>query len=299
MIYRVVHVTEYQYAEPVSTSHHQLFLSPRPALNQTTDAETITITPQPVARRERVDSFGNRCTHIEMQAPHRQLHVESRFNVDVRAPAAPPMSSPPWEEVRDCLRRPRTPALLDACGFSFESPQVQLLPQARVYAQESFTPGRPLIEALLDLTQRIHGEFTYDSRATTVSTPVAQVMSHRRGVCQDFAHLQIACLRTLGLAARYVSGYLMTTPPPGRPRLVGADASHAWLSVYNSHSGWIDVDPTNNVIPSDHHITVAWGRDFSDVTPMRGVILGGGAHDVRVAVDVVPTTTAETATALS
>jgi transglutaminase-like putative cysteine protease len=296
VIYRVVHVTEYQYAEPVSTSHHQLFLAPRPALNQTTDAGSITITPQPVAWRERVDYFGNRCTHIEMQAPHRQLHVESRFNVDVRAPAAPPSSSPSWEEVRESLKRPRTPALLDACGFSFESPQVQLLPQARAYAQESFTPGRPLIEALLELTGRIHGEFKYDSHATTVSTPVAQVMSHRRGVCQDFAHLQIACLRALGLAARYVSGYLMTTPPPGRPRLVGADASHAWLSVYNSHSGWIDVDPTNNVIPSDHHITVAWGRDFSDVTPMRGVILGGGAHDVRVAVDVVPATTGETAT---
>jgi transglutaminase-like putative cysteine protease len=144
------------------------------------------------------------------------------------------------------------------------------------------------LQALLELTARIHADFKYDSRATTVATPVAEVFSHRRGVCQDFAHLQIACLRALGLAARYVSGYLLTRPPPGRSRLVGADASHAWLSVYCPGLGWIDVDPTNNVMPDDHHITVAWGRDFADVTPMRGVILGGGAHTVLVSVDVSP-----------
>lgn len=303
MILHVVHVTEYRYDESVSTSHHQLCLSPRPARHQTIEAESITITPPPVVRRERTDYFGNRCTHVEMQAPHRQLQVVSQFDVDVRPSDPPPVHSPPWEMVRDALKRPHTPALLDACGFTFESPHVQLLPQARDYALESFLPGRPLVEALLDLTKRIHAEFTYDSRATTVSTPVAQVMSHRRGVCQDFAHLQLSCLRALGLGARYVSGYLVTTPPPGRPRMVGADASHAWLSVYCGDQGagrdWLDVDPTNNVIPSEHHITVAWGRDFSDVTPMRGVILGGGSHDMRVSVDVSPAISGEDATSLS
>ncbi|HXI59128.1 MAG TPA: transglutaminase family protein [Polyangia bacterium] len=294
MIYHVVHVTEYRYDEPVSTSHHQLCLSPRAADHQICGAQEITISPAPVVRRERIDYFGNRCTHVEMQEPHRQLQVVSRFDVDVRAAARPPSGSPSlspsprWESVRDALARPGTPELLDACGFTFESPHVQIPSRAREYALQSFSPGRPLLEALLDLTARIHGEFTYDSRATTVSTPVAQVLSHRRGVCQDFAHLQIACLRSLGLAARYVSGYLVTTPPPGKPKLVGADASHAWLSVYCPGVDWIDVDPTNNLIPDDRHITVAWGRDFGDVTPMRGVILGGGTHDVRVAVDVTP-----------
>jgi transglutaminase-like putative cysteine protease len=298
VIYRVVHVTEYRYDEPVSTSHHQLCLSPRAAAHQSCGAQEITISPAPVVRRERIDFFGNRCTHVEMQEPHRQLQVVSRFDVDVRpvarsltgalSPSLAPSPSASWESVREALARPTTPELLDACGFTFESPHVQIPARAKEYAQQSFSPGRPLLEALLELTERIHGEFTYDSRATTVSTPVAQVLSHRRGVCQDFAHLQIACLRSLGLAARYVSGYLVTVPPPGKPKLVGADASHAWLSVYCPGFDWIDVDPTNNLIPDDRHITVAWGRDFGDVTPMRGVILGGGTHDVRVAVDVTP-----------
>ena len=290
MIYRVVHATDYHYAEPVSTSHHQLCLSPRPNDRQTTSNEDISITPAPVGRRQRPDYFGNRCANIELQEPHGALSVVSRFHVDVHGGARVPewSASPPWEQVRDAIKQPRTPELLGACGFSFESPHVQIPKVAEAYVSQSFTPGRPLLPALLELTARIHGEFKYDSRATTVSTPVAEVFAHRRGVCQDFAHLQIACLRALGLGARYVSGYLVTTPPPGRPRLVGADASPAWLSVYCPGLGWIDVDPTNNVMPDDHHITVAWGRDFGDVTPMRGVILGGGAHTVTVSVDVSP-----------
>jgi len=290
VIYRVVHATEYQYAEPVSTSHHQLCLSPRPSERQTTSAEEIAIVPAPVVRRQRTDYFGNRCTNIEMQEPHRALSVVSRFEVDVHAGGRVPewSPSPAWEEAREAVKRPRTPELLAACSFSFESPHVQIPRQAEAYARRSFGDGRPLLQALLDLTGRINAEFKYDNRATTVSTPVAQVFQHQRGVCQDFAHLAIACLRALGLAARYVSGYLVTTPPPGRPRLVGADASHAWLSVFCPGLGWIDVDPTNNVMPDEHHITVAWGRDFGDVTPMRGVILGGGAHSVRVSVDVSP-----------
>ncbi|MEA2700182.1 MAG: hypothetical protein QOI66_4453, partial [Myxococcales bacterium] len=195
MIYRVVHVTEYRYDEPVSTSHHQLCLSPRPAAHQSCGAQEITISPAPVVRRERIDFFGNRCTHVEMQEPHRQLQVVSRFDVDVRPPARAasgslssslspslsPSPSPSWESVRDALARPGTPELLDACGFTFESPHVQIPARAKEYALQSFSPGRPLLEALLELAARIHGEFTYDSRATTVSTPVAQVLSHRRG----------------------------------------------------------------------------------------------------------------------
>lgn len=288
MIYRVVHVTEYKYTDPVSTSHHLLCLSPRPAGHQVCGAQEILISPTPVVRRERTDYFGNRCTHVELQEPHRRLRVESRFDVDVRPGNRIPADSPPWEWVRNDLRQPHTRPLLDACGFTFESPHVQLSHHVTDYALVSFRPGRPILEATLDLTARIHSDFIYDSRATTIATPVAQVMSHKRGVCQDFAHLQLACLRGLGLAARYVSGYLVTTPPPGRPRLVGADASHAWLSVYCPGVDWLDVDPTNNVVPDDRHVTVAWGRDFSDVTPMRGVILGGGAHDVHVSVDVAP-----------
>jgi transglutaminase-like putative cysteine protease len=158
----------------------------------------------------------------------------------------------------------------------------------RRYAAASFPAGRPTLEALLDLTQRIYRDFTYDPRATTVSTPLNQVWRTRRGVCQDFAHFQIGCLRALGLPARYVSGYLVTKPPPGKPRLVGADASHAWVALYCPGVGWIDADPTNNVLPAEHHITVAYGRDFSDVSPVKGVILGGGHHTLSVAVDVTP-----------
>jgi transglutaminase-like putative cysteine protease len=190
--------------------------------------------------------------------------------------------------VRDSVRRPRTRELLEAAGYAFESPYVTIVAEAAALAAPSFPAGRPLLEAVADLTRRIHADFTYDQRATTVSTPVSEVLANRRGVCQDFAHLQIACLRALGLPARYVSGYLSTTPPPGKPRLVGADASHAWLAVYVPGAGWVEFDPTNDVIPDDKHIVVAWGRDFGDVTPLRGVVMGGGSHSLRVSVDVSP-----------
>jgi transglutaminase-like putative cysteine protease len=165
---------------------------------------------------------------------------------------------------------------------------VRIPTAAAEYAERSFAPGRPIVDAALDLTRRIYTDFSYDRRATNVSTPVDEVLALRRGVCQDFAHLQIACLRALGLPARYVSGYLVTRPPPGRPRLVGADASHAWVGVYCGDAGWLPLDPTNNAIPNEQHITLAWGRDFGDVTPMRGVITGGGRHQVKVSVDVTP-----------
>jgi transglutaminase-like putative cysteine protease len=189
VIYRVIHLTEYRYADPVSTSHHQLCLSPRPAGHQVCGAQEIIISPTPVVRRERIDYFGNRCTHVEMQEPHRSLRVESRFEVDVRPRTPVPADSPPWEVVRDQLRQPNSRPLLDACGFTFESPHVQLSHHITDYARVSFQAGRPILQATLDLTARIHAEFKYDGDATTIATPVAQVMSHRRGVCQDFAHL--------------------------------------------------------------------------------------------------------------
>ena len=200
---------------------------------------------------------------------------------------------PDWESVRDQLPKPNTPEMLDATQFMFDSPYIQRCEAARAYASSSFPPGRSLFDAVLDLTSRIHAEFSYDPQATNVSTTTKELLQLKRGVCQDFAHLQITCLRSLGLAARYVSGYLVTHPPEGKPRLVGADASHAWVSVYcgtvaREAGPWIDLDPTNNVVVGDGHVTLAWGRDFSDVTPMRGVILGGGEQDLAVRVTVTP-----------
>ncbi|MGA9565233.1 MAG: transglutaminase family protein [Candidatus Korobacteraceae bacterium] len=199
-----------------------------------------------------------------------------------------PQQSLSWEEAARSIPNDHSPAGLEAYQFGFESPRIRLRPEFASYARQSFTPGRPMAEALLDLTARIHKDFQFDSRVTTVRTTTEEVFRKRRGVCQDFAHLQIACLRSLNLAARYVSGYLRTYPPPGQPRLVGADASHAWVSAYSPEVGWIDIDPTNNLVPSDGHVTLAWGRDYSDVSPLRGLILGGGAHVLRVAVDMEP-----------
>jgi transglutaminase-like putative cysteine protease len=290
LIYEIVHLTEYLYADPVSTSHHQLHLSPRVSEQQTCRREQLSVTPTPAVMSERVDYFGNRCTYFELQEPHRRLAVTSRREVEVRSVAAqlPADGGPPWESVRDAARAPSTPQLLAACEMTFPSPFVRTPAEAADYAAPSFPAGRPLLEAVADLTRRIHEELVYDPAATVVSTPVDEVLRLRRGVCQDFAHLQIACLRALGLPARYVSGYLVTTPPPGQPRLVGADASHAWVSVYCPGGGWIPFDPTNDVIPDDKHITIAWGRDFGDVTPMRGVIVGGSRHELHVSVDVSP-----------
>jgi transglutaminase-like putative cysteine protease len=191
-----------------------------------------------------------------------------------------------WEEVRDGLRRPGAP--LDPVQYLFESPHVELSRELAAYAEPSFPRGRRMLAAALDLTRRIHADFKFDPKATSVSTPIREVLAKRRGVCQDFAHFMTGCLRALGLPARYMSGYIRTTPPPGQPRLVGADASHAWVSVYCGGTKWVDLDPTNNVVVGDGHVTLAWGRDFSDVTPMRGVILGGGEQDLEVRVTVTP-----------
>jgi transglutaminase-like putative cysteine protease len=286
---RVVHRTAYSYSEAVTTSHHEARLSPREHEHQHTVSHAIEIAPSPALRRRRFDYFGNRALHFCLSEPHRALEVIATSVVDVRG--LPPLDlarTPPWEAVRDRLRADRKRDVLDACQMTFESPHVKLSPKLAEYAAPSFVASRPLLEAVRDLGARIHADFTYDQKATDLATPLSQVLATRRGVCQDFAHLMLGGLRALGLAGRYISGYLLTRPPPGKPRLVGADASHAWIAVWVPELGWVDFDPTNDVFPSEEHVTIAHGRDFSDVTPIRGVILGGGAHTLTVSVDVTP-----------
>lgn len=287
--YRIQHTTTYDYTEPVSLCQNVAHLLPRPCPRQRGGRSTLRVRPAPAVVEDRIDYFGNPVSYFTIQEQHRQLVVLAAHTVEV-LPAVPPRpeTTVPWEEVRDRLPQDRTPGWLDAYQYTFESRYVWVESSYLRYAAAAFTPGRPVLEAALDLTRRIHADFAYDPRATTLATPVAEVFANRRGVCQDFAHLQLACLRSLGLAARYVSGYLSTAPAPGQPRLVGADATHAWVSLFCGGSGWVDLDPTNNQIPSDKHVLLAWGRDYDDVSPLKGVILGGGQHTVRVGVDVVP-----------
>lgn len=295
--YHVLHETRYTYASPVSRSQQLLHLTPRQCPWQRCLTHRIELEPAASSSRERDDCFGNPVTELALEFPHSSLSVRAESTVEVvpHLPAAAAADglcpSPPWEEVRNRLTYAARPVLLEANRFQFESPFVRVKHEFATYAQASFSTRRPLLEAVRELTHRIYGEFEFDSEATTVATPVLKVLAEKRGVCQDFAHLMLSCLRSLGLSARYVSGYLLTTPPPGQPRMVGADASHAWVSLYCPEvegGRWVDFDPTNNLLPDTQHITLAWGRDFSDVSPLRGVILGGDAHELDVAVTVTP-----------
>lgn len=285
--YRVDHTTSFSYAEPVPLCHNQVHLKPRECVRQRCLRHELTIRPGPCEVDQCLDYFGNHVQYFTIQAPHQELTVTAQSDVRILgAPYIPPDETPPWEDVRDRTRCAKEPALLDAQQFVLDSPSVKTSRKLADYAHRSFTPGRPWMAATLDLMARIHCEFIYDPTATVVSTPLESVFSNKRGVCQDFAHLQIGCLRAVGLPARYMSGYLLTTPTDGRPRLVGADASHAWLAAYCPDLGWVEFDPTNNQVPSLEHITVAWGRDYSDVCPIKGVFIGGGQHSMRVSVDV-------------
>ncbi|MBK1702250.1 transglutaminase family protein [Thiococcus pfennigii] len=284
---RVRHVTRYQYAEPVSLCHSLARLKPRETANQRCLATQMRVDPWPAVSREYTDFFGNRVNYFSIQQSHASLEVRAQSEVEVTAPSLPdPATTPPWEEVVATLRTARDADLGGARLFTLASDQVPPSPEATAYAAPSFTPGRPLLAAALDLMGRIHRDFEYDPNFTTIATPIDEVLAHRRGVCQDFAHLAIAGLRGLGLAGRYVSGYLETLPPPGRPKLVGADASHAWFAVLIPGLGWVDLDPTNDQIPQEQYITTAVGRDYRDVAPLRGVFYGGGEHELTVAVDV-------------
>jgi transglutaminase-like putative cysteine protease len=287
MIYKIVHRTTYKYKYPVSVGNHVACLKPRSLLQHRLANCELHIQPTPVAITERVDYFGNILYFFTVREPHTELVVEARSEVAMQGIEAPtPRSDLPWEEAARSLPEDRSPEGLAAYQFRFESPRIPLRAEFAEYALKSFTRRRPLCEGLLDLTDRIHRDFRFDSGVTTVRTTTEEVFRKRRGVCQDFAHLQIACLRSLNLAARYVSGYLRTYPPPGQARLVGADASHAWVSAYCPGTGWLDLDPTNNLVPSNGHVTLAWGRDYGDVSPLRGLILGGGVHALTVAVDM-------------
>lgn len=289
MRYKITHLTTYHYTDTVPICHNEIRLTPRDGRGQNCLSHRLQIKPRPNALLRRTDYFANPSHHFSIMEGHKRLLVRAVSRVDVRPPAWPaPESTAPWERIRDDVAAAVTPQSLEALQFTFDSPAVTIPAAARPYAETSFPAGRPILAGLLDLTERIHRDFRYDPRATTVSTPVEEVFELKRGVCQDFAHLEIAALRSLGLPARYVSGYLRTIPPPGRPRLVGADASHAWLSVYCGDAGWIDVDPTNNCLVGIDHITVAWGRDYGDVCPIKGVFVGGGTHRMTVSVDVQP-----------
>jgi transglutaminase-like putative cysteine protease len=280
--YDVVHVTRYSYTESVSVSHHLARLSPRTLAHQARLQYSLDVEPAAAVSSTHSDYFGNEATFFAMQGAHRGLTVTSRSRVRVM-PRVPPDASatPPWERAGD-----RSALPLDAIEAMFDVTSLRAAPEFVAYARPSFPADRPLLEAITDLTARIHADFTFDTKATTVATSLTEVFRLRRGVCQDFTRFEIACLRALGIPTLYVSGYLETAPPPGMPRRVGADASHAWLSFHCPGAGWIDVDPTNNLFPSTGHVTLARGLDYGDVSPIRGVILGGGQHMLQVSVDV-------------
>jgi transglutaminase-like putative cysteine protease len=288
--YRLIHRTKYTYQGAVTVSHHLARLAPRTLPGQRCPWHALEILPVPVVRSVHLDSFGNVNSYFEIEGKHGELEVISRSMVEVLPTQHPePSSTPAWEQIRDACQADRLTPASEAGMFCFSSPRVPCGKEYSDFAAGEFSPGRPILEALIGLTTKIFQQFKFDPRATDVTTPVSEVMKKRAGVCQDFAHLMLACLRSLGLPARYVSGYLETLPPPGKARLTGADASHAWVSVYcGETAGWIDSDPTNNQLPGERHITLAWGRDFSDVSPLRGVTLGAGSQRMEVAVDVIP-----------
>ena len=289
MKYNISHRTTYKYVHPVSFGNHVACLKPRSSTHNQLVRSALSIRPAPITLTERRDYFGNCLCYFSVQEPHHELVVEATSEVVRTSDAAlNSRPSPPWEASTAALAEDHTLEGLEAHQFQFESSRIRIRPEFAAYALQSFTPRRPMREALRELTTRIYTDFRFDSKVTTVRTTVEEVFKKRRGVCQDFAHVQIACLRSIHIAARYVSGYLRTYPPPGRPRLIGADASHAWVSAYCRGLGWLDMDPTNDVAPTDGHVTLAWGRDYGDVSPLRGLILGGGSHTLNVEVDMEP-----------
>lgn len=291
--YQITHRTEYLYSSNVSLSRQLLHTHPRQVDWQSIESANLSIEPRPAQRTDRSDIFGNPCTWLEFSQPHQTLVICAEMTVTVNARALPDLdSSPPWQDIVSLCRYRGVPLQqkdqLEALMFRQQSPHVRIKHDFAEYAGNCFPVGRPHLAGANALMQKIHEEFIFDAEATTIGTPLTEVLLNKRGVCQDFAHLMIACLRSLGLPARYISGYLLTQPPPGQPRLIGADASHAWVSVWCPVNGWIDFDPTNCLLPGDQHITLAWGRDFSDISPLRGVIVGGGEHELNVAVTVMP-----------
>lgn len=289
MKFRVTHQTTYTYEQAVTACQNVGHLIPRNSTKQRRISHHLEIDPVPRTRSEHDDFFGNNVVYYAIDIPHDRLVVTaiSEVSLDDLDEQLPLRSVTPWQESVRRLHGELTADNLDACQFLLDSPMISATAEIKRYAAPVFDGRRPVADVVHDLMARIHRDFTYDPDFTTVATPLSEVLKHRRGVCQDFAHLAIACLRSHGLPARYVSGYIETQAPPGQEKLRGADASHAWFAVYDPGAGWLDYDPTNNQIPLNRHITTAWGRDYSDVTPLKGVIYGGGKHHrAEVAVDV-------------
>ncbi len=287
---RVVHETTYRYSPRVDVAYHLACLMPQSGhLQQVADAE-LTIEPKPAQQHTSTDAFGNLRTYFALFTPHDVLRVRADSHVVVtpRFDDLDPGASARWDAVARALRYRVKAPFWPATDFLYASPFVPILDELRAYAEPSFPAGQRLVAGAIDLMHRIHTDFTYQPASTSISTPLAEVFAQRKGVCQDYAHVMLGCLRALGLPAAYVSGYLLTQPPPGQPRLLGADASHAWVSVWCPQVGWVDLDPTNDTIVGASHVTLAVGRDFGDVTPLRGVIRGGSEHTLKVAVSVVP-----------
>ena len=284
--YRVQHRTTYSYQGPVEQAYNEAHLRPRPTDHQQCLSHVLEIEPEATSRSQYVDAFGNSVSIFIVKGNFDRLSVTATSEVKV-APSPPPPPSPPWESARWLLDIDRQAPARAACRFRAPSRLIPACPELTEYALPSFAPGRPIVEAVMDLSRRIHREFRYEPGFTSVTTPVLEILQCQRGVCQDFAHLAIGCVRSMGLAVRYVSGYLETVPPGGERRLVGADASHAWFSVFVPGWGWVGLDPTNDQLVSSSHITTAWGRDYWDVSPLRGSLEGGGSsHSLEVAVEV-------------
>ena len=288
MIYRLCHCTTFEYSQPVTFVYNLLHLKPRSLPWQTGHTSRLTVLPEPTVLTERIDYFGNIVTYCGVQHKHEAMRILIESEIEVATRPAQASGGIPWNKSMDGLRRMQCPQTYDAIQYCFVSPLLNQLDEVRDYAMTSCVPGRTIHEVDIDLMHRIHREFKFDPAATTVSTPVVQVLKQRRGVCQDFAHLMISCLRSVGIAARYNSGYIQTTPPPGKERLKGADASHAWVGAYCPRNGWLDLDPTNDKVANEEFITIGWGRDYSDIAPVKGVLIGGGKHKVKAEVDMIP-----------
>ena len=289
MKFEVSHRTTYSYLTPVVQSQHLVHLRPRQLPQQSVVHHSLLIEPAPVSSTEITDFFGNATALLRIEDEHTELVVHARSTVELRAAPQPDLSGgAPWEGLAVPAAPTSGPTDIFIRQFVCRSRHVPISQEIRDFALLSFPPRRPVLAGAMDLTRRIFSEFVFDPKATDVSTPVDRVLETRRGVCQDFAHLAIAALRAIGLPARYVSGYLMTRPPPGQVKLKGADASHAWLSVWTPEMGWVDFDPTNGIVPAGEHITLAYGRDYEDISPISGVLLGGGDQTMSVAVDVEP-----------
>ncbi|CAA0106440.1 transglutaminase family protein [Zhongshania aliphaticivorans] len=288
MKYRVRHSTRYEYADQVNQGYNVAYLIPRECNGQRVNYSDIRIIPAPTSRIKRVDYFGNVVCHFTVERPHQSLEVIVDSEVEI-APSEPRLlgGGTTCAEVLAALKSGNELEDMSATEFSFNSPMIATSPQLADFGRDLFSPERSFLEAVGELNSRIFKDFKYDPGFSTVATPLVDVLKNRRGVCQDFAHLAIGVMRSLGFAARYVSGYLETLPPPGQVKMQGADASHAWFAVYIPGDDWQDFDPTNDVMPADQHITTAWGRDYSDVTPLKGVVFGGGGKQIlSVAVDV-------------